>query len=66
MALIGSLRVKHFVEPRILYLFHARAQLPVALHDLKKVSSLLLVDLDGAAESADAGDVLLRKTVHHL
>ena len=66
MTLIGSLRVKHFAEPRILYLFHARVQLPVALHDLKKVSSLLLVELDGAAESAGAGDVLLRKAVHHL
>ena len=49
----------------ILYLFLARVQRPVALHDLQKVLSLFLVARDGAAERADEGDAPLRKAGHH-
>ena len=48
----------------ILYLFRARVQHPVALHDLQKVLSLFLVARDGAAERADEGDAPLRKVAH--
>ena len=47
------------------YLFHARVQRTVALHDLQKALSLFLAARDGVAEGADEGDASLHKVVHH-